>query len=135
MSIRDPQVILSVVMLIVLTIIVLWGLLTYGMGSPIPSPTEESPGAAGMRGTPVVLTIGLLSGYVSSRRLVQGREPPGGIWTTLAVGVSGAWLGGALPCPGRWRWLDVNVAGSIVLAFVLTVGVGRISAHWYNKGR
>ena len=135
MSIRDPQVILGVVMLILLTITVLWGLLTYGMGSLIPSPTEEPPGAANVWSTPVILTIGLLSGYASSKYLVQGREPPGGIWTTLAAGVSGAWLGGALPCPGCWRWLDTNVAGSIVLAFVLTVGVGRIGARWYDKGR
>ncbi|MCP4543335.1 MAG: hypothetical protein GY832_39985 [Chloroflexi bacterium] len=132
MSIRDPQVIIAVVVLVLLTIVVLWGLLT---GSPIPSPTKESPKAADIWSTPVVLTIGLLSGYVSSKYLIQEREPPGGIWTTLAAGVSGAWLGGALPSPGHWRWLNVNVAGSIILAFVLTVGIGRIGAHWYEKGR
>ncbi len=132
MSIRDLQVILGVVILVLLTIIVLWGALT---GSLIPSPTEESQGAADIRNTPAILTIGLLSGYVSSRYLKQGRKPPGGIWTTLATGVSGAWLGGALPSPGHWRWLDINVAGSIILAFVLTVGIGHISAHWYKKRR
>jgi len=79
------------------------------------------------------VAIGLLAGRGSGRYLVRGREPPGGVWTILAAGVSGAWLGGILPYPG-WRWLDINVVGSIVLAFALAVGVGRIGAHWRGKG-
>lgn len=135
MYIRDPKVVLGVVVLILLTVTALWGLLTYGLERLISRPAGELPGAARAWGTLAVLGTGLVAGYVSRRYLMRGHEPPGGIWTVLAAGVGGAWLGGVLPCPGCWRWQDINVAGSIVLAFMLAVGVGRISACWYNKER
>ncbi len=135
MSIHNPKITLAVVVLILLVVTALWGLLTYGVEYLILPPGEGTPRAAGAWGTPTVLAIGLLAGYVSGRYLTRKREPPGGIWTVLAAGVGGAWLGGALPCPGCWRWQDVNVAGSIVLAFALAVGVGRIGAYWYSRRR
>jgi len=134
-STRDPKLSLGGVVLILLVITALWGLLTYGLEYLAPPPTGESAETTGTWSAPVVLAIGLLAGYVSGRYLMQGREPPGGIWTTLAAGVGGAWLGGILPCPGCWRWQDINVAGSIVLAFGLAMGVGRIGAYWSDKRR
>ena len=125
--------ILSVVVLILLVVTALWGLLTYGPGYLPSLPVREAPEAAGAWGAVVILAVGLFAGATSGACLVQEREPPGGIWTVLAAGVSGAWLGGILPCP-CWRWLDISVFCSLVLAFALAVGVGRIGAHWRGKG-
>jgi hypothetical protein len=135
MSLRNPKVVLGVVIFILLAITALWGLSTYGLGHLIPPSVRESPGAAGTWSALVVVVIGLLAGWVSIRYLMRRRELPGGMWTALASGVGGAWLGGILPCPEYCRWLDINVVGSIVLAFALAVGVGRIIIHWRGKGR
>lgn len=127
--------ILSVVIFILLAITALWGLSTYGMGHLVSPSVRESAGAAGTWSALVVVAIGLIAGWVSVRYMMRRRELPGGVWTALASGVGGAWLGGILPCPEYFRWLDINVAGSIVLAFALAVGVGRIIIHWRSKGR
>ncbi len=134
MSFRNPKVVLGVIVFILLAITALWGLSTYGLRYLIPFSVEESPGAAGTWSALVVVAVGLLAGWVSGRHLVRGREPPGGVWTALASGVGGAWLGGILPCPEYCRWLDINVVGSVVLAFALAAGVGLIGTHWRGKG-
>lgn len=135
MSFRNPRVVLGVIVFILLVIVALWGLSTYGLGYLVPLPVRRAPQSAGTWSALVVVAIGLVAGWVSVRYMMRRRELPGGVWTALASGVGGAWLGGILPCPEYFRWLDINVVGSIVLAFALAVGVGRIIIHWRGKRR
>lgn len=133
-SIHNPKIVLIVAVLILLVVAALWGVLTYGVAYPFLPSEGNTPGAADVWTTLLVLAIGLLAGYLGSRYLLHSREPPGGIWTVLAAGVGGAWLGGLLPSPGYLRWQNINVAGAIVLAFALVVGVGRLSAYRHSRG-
>jgi len=128
--------ILAVVILILVAVVALWGLLTYGEYL-LPLPVRKLPWAGRAWNTLVIIGIGLLAGWISVRYLLRECEPPGGIWTSLAAGLGGAWLGGGLSWPGCWRWRDINVVASIVLAFVLAAGFGRLSACCYDwwKGR
>jgi len=135
MSLRNPRVVLGVIVFILLAIAALWGLSTYGLRFLVPLSGRGSLGAGGTWSALVVVAIGLVAGWVSTRYMMRRRELPGGVWTALASGVGGAWLGGILPCPEYFRWLDINIAGSIVLAFALAVGVGRIIIHWRGKRR
>jgi len=135
MSLRNPKVVLGAIVLILLAITALWGVSTYGLRYLLPLPLGESREDTGTWSALVVVAIGLVAGWVSVRYLMRMRELPGGVWTALASGVGGAWLGGILPCPEYCRWLDINIVGSIVLAFALAVGVGRLSTRWGGKGR
>lgn len=135
MSFRNPRVVLGVLVFILLAIVALWGLSTYGLGFLIPLSVRRASQSAGTWSALVVVAIGLIAGWISIRYMMRRRELPGGVWTALASGVGGAWLGGILPCPGYLRWLDINVPGSIVLAFALAVGVGRIIIYWRGKRR
>ncbi len=135
MSFRNPRVVLGVIVFILLVITALWGLSTYGLGYFIPLSVRGAPQPAGTWSALLVVVIGLIAGWVSVKYTMKKRELPGGVWTALASGVGGAWLGGILPCPEYFRWLDINVLGSLVLAFALAVGVGRIVIHWRSKRR
>jgi uncharacterized membrane protein YeaQ/YmgE (transglycosylase-associated protein family) len=133
MSSIDPKAIIGVMVLVLLGVAALWGFLTYGPMSLVSLPVGGSPAAAEAWSAPAVLVIGLLAGWVSSRFLAGKGKPPGGIWSTLAAGVSGAYLGGILPSPWIWSWLNVNILGSIILSLMLAVGVERLGGHWCGK--
>jgi len=134
--VKTGRVLGVVVLILLLVIITLWGLLTYGLGYLPPLPVAESSGTRATWSALVVVVVGLLAGWISGRCLVRGRRPPGSMWVALAAGVGGAWLGGVLLGPGYWRWLDINVVGLIVVSFALAVGVEGIVVYWYGrKGR
>lgn len=133
MSFRHPRVVLGAIVFILLAITALGGLFTYGLGYFAPPLPQGFPRLTEAWSALVEVVIGLVAGWLSARYLMGGHKLPGGMWTALASGVGGAWLGGILPCPEGWRWLDINVAGSIVLAFALAAGVGRIIIYWHGK--
>lgn len=135
MSLRNPKVVLGAIVLILLAITALWGVSTYGLKYLLPLPLGKPREDAGTWSALVVVAIGLVAGWISTRYLMRRRELPGGVWTAMASGVGGAWLGGILPCPEYFRWLDINIAGSLVLAFALAVGVGRIVIYWRGRRR
>lgn len=135
MSFRNPRVVLGVIVFILLATAALWGLSTYGLGYFVPLSGGGASRPTGTWSALLVVAIGLIAGWVSVRYMMRRRELPGGVWTALASGVGGAWLGGILPCPEYFRWLDINILGSLVLAFALAVGLGRIIIHWRSKRR
>jgi len=84
-------------------------------------------------GTLLILAIGLAVGWATRWCLIGRKELPGGVWTALAAGVVGAWLGGTFLGNWGWVWERVNLIGSLVIALVLAWGGGRILA--YLQGR
>lgn len=125
---------LGIVVVILLAAATLWGVLTYRLENSASPHAGGSPAAADVWSTLVVLAIGLLAGYLIRRCLMPRRELLGGVWVVLTGGVGGAQLGGALPSPDWWRWHDVNIPGSIILALVLAVGMGWLGTRWGRTG-
>lgn len=86
-------------------------------------------------GTLLILAIGLAISWATRQCLLRGQELPGGIWTTLMVGVLGAWLGSTLLGRWGWVWKGVNLIGSLIIAFALAWGSGQGLAHLWGRRR
>ena len=128
------KVILSILISILIAASGLWGLLTYRPGGLRFALLHRAPNGMGGWDAILILTIGVLAGWVTKRYILRRWRLPGSIWTTLAAGVSGAWLGGILP--DAWGWVEggINIPGSIVIAFGMAWAVGQIAAR-LRKGR